>query len=318
MHEVSQPAFAEPMLATLHDRAFTDPDWLFEAKLDGVRAVASKRGSDVRLTSRNGKPLERTYPEVVEALGAQAGDFVVDGEVVAFDGAVTSFARLQGRMQIADPERARRTGIAVFYYVFDLLHADGHDVTALPLRRRKAMLHELLDFRDPLRFSTHREEDGERLYEEACTAGWEGLVAKRAASPYRHGRSRDWLKLKCSRRQEMVVGGWTDPSGTRTALGALLVGFYDGDDLVYAGKVGTGFDERTLRELRDRLGERERPTPPFTRGSVPTKGSHWVEPELVAEVAFSEWTRDDRLRHPRYLGLRTDKRPRDVVKEQPA
>lgn len=319
LREQSPPDFVEPMLATLHDEAFTDPSWAFERKLDGVRALAFRGGDAVRLRSRTRQDFNGTYPELVEALARPAADqFVVDGEIVAFDGDTTSFSRLQGRIGITDPDRARRTGIQVHLYLFDLMHVDGHDVTALPLRVRKAMLQELFDFSadDTIRFSPHHHERGEELLQQACGHGWEGLIAKRLESTYQHKRSRDWLKLKCSRRQELVVGGFTDPQGSRVGFGSLLLGFCDGDDLVYSGKVGTGFDNDTLRGLHERLIAIERPTPPFDRGTVPRKGVHWVHPEMVVEVAFTEWTTDDRLRHPRFLGVRPDKDPSDVVKEE--
>lgn len=313
----SQTRFAAPMLATLHDEVFSDDDWVYERKLDGVRTLVFRDGDSVRLMSRNHKRLDDTYPEVVDGFETQAArDFVVDGEIVAFDGDVTSFSRLQRRMQITDPDRARRSGVAVYCYVFDLLHVDGRDVTGLPLRTRKSLLRDLLEFGNRIRFTEHRNVDGRGFFEEACRKGWEGLIAKRGDSTYRHERSRHWLKLKCTHGQELVVGGFTDPRGSRKGFGALLLGFYDDGDLVYAGKVGTGFDERTLEELHARLVSRERESSPFDRGDTPRKATHWVSPELVAQIGFTEWTEDDRLRHPRYLGLRHDKTARDVVKEE--
>jgi DNA ligase D-like protein (predicted ligase) len=290
------------MKAKLTERRFSDPAWIFERKLDGIRAMA----------------FNPSYPELVEALEAEkAEDFVADGEIVAFEGGQTSFARLQGRMQLRDPDRARRTGIAVFLYLFDLVHLDGHDLTRLPLRSRKALLRRALQFEGPVRFTEHRNERGEAFFREACAKGWEGLIAKRADSAYSRRRSGDWLKLKCSREQELVIGGFTPPKGSRKRFGALLVGYYDGDELRYAGKVGTGFSERTLEELGARLRELEVPESPFARGKLP-RDARWVEPRLVGQFAFAEWTRDGRLRHPRFLGLRTDKRPREVVREVPS
>jgi bifunctional non-homologous end joining protein LigD len=310
--------WSSPMLATLSGRPFSSPDWVYERKLDGVRAIGVRAGRSAQLYSRSRQRLDRTYPEIVDGLRRQpATDFAVDGEVVAFDGAVTSFARLQGRMQVTDPAQARRSGIPVFYYLFDVLHASGRDVTQLPLRKRKAVLRQLVDFGDPLRFSSHRNTDGERFYEEACRKGWEGLIAKRADSRYVHTRSTAWLKLKCSQRQEFVIGGYTDPQGARHGFGALLVGYYEDGRLRYAGKIGTGFDARALRDLSRRFRRLEQAEQPFA-GRVPAGGVHWVRPELVCEAAFTEWTRDGRLRHPRFLGLRRDKRPRDVVRERPA
>jgi ATP-dependent DNA ligase len=208
-----------------------------------------------------------TYPELAEAMGAGPA-LVADGEVVAFDGGQTSFSRLQGRLGLTDPNRARASGVAVLLYLFDVMVIDGHDVSRLPLRTRKRLLRYAVDFDDPVRFSTHRNGDGEAFLTQACQRGWEGLIAKRADSLYLPGRrSGDWLKLKCVREQELVIGGWTDPAGSRTGFGALLVGVYEGDRLAYAGKVGTGFDTRMLRGLRARFEELAEQRCPFA-GSV--------------------------------------------------
>ena len=326
LRPADHPAWVEPMLATLTDSRFSDPRWLFERKLDGERCLAFGDGGRVRLMSRARQHLDGTYPEVVDALtGQPVRDFVVDGEVVAFDRGRTSFGRLQQRLGISDPERARRSPVAVFYYVFDLLHLDGHDTTALPLRARKSLLRDALSFRPhPLRYTAHRNAEGEALFATACARGWEGVIAKRAGAPYAPGRSRDWLKFKCSAGQELVVGGFTEPTGSRVGLGALVVGYYRDGDLVYAGKVGTGFTQAILRELRHRLDALETPDPPFRGDDVrrAARGPggaavHWVRPELVAEVVFSEWTADGRLRHPRFVGLRDDKPAGDVVREAP-
>lgn len=311
------PRSFAPMKAVLVDRAFSDPGWVFERKLDGVRCTALRDGGPVRLLSRSGKALNAAYPELVEALERERERrFVLDGEIVAFDGGATSFARLQRRMQIRDPDEARRTGVAVYLYVFDLPHLDGHDLTGLPLRARKAVLRRALAFHDPVRFSPHRNAEGERLLADACRRGWEGLIAKRADARYRTTRSDDWRKLKCHREQELVIGGFTPPQGSRTDFGALLVGYYEDGALRYAGKVGTGFDQATLRALGARLTAIERAKPPFAAGDLP-RNARWTEPELVAQIAFTEWTHDGRLRHPRYIGLRDDKRPREVVRELP-
>jgi bifunctional non-homologous end joining protein LigD len=313
----NQPEWVEPQLATLtHDR-FSSPDWIFERKFDGERCLAFRKGCEVRLLTRNRKPADTAYPEIAEALATQeADDFVVDGEVVAFEGNVTSFARLQRRIQLKDPQLARGSGIAVFYYVFDLLHAGGRAAAEIPLLERKRMLRDLLTFDDPLRFTVHKKTEGEAYWRSACEKGWEGVIAKRADAAYRSGRSRDWLKFKCENAQEFVIGGYTDPKGSRAGFGALLLGYYNGEGkLACAGKVGTGFDDRTLRALRDELGSIERKTPPFERGTIPERTAHWVEPRLVGQVAFTEWTADGQLRHPRFQGMRRDKSPIDVVKE---
>jgi bifunctional non-homologous end joining protein LigD len=315
----AQPEWVPPMLATLSHEPFSDPDWVFETKLDGIRALAFRRGERVRLLSRNREPLNNSYPELVDALGGEPmDDFVVDGEIVAFEGRRTSFARLQRRMQIKDPVRARASGVRVYLYVFDLLHVAGCDTTGLPLTDRKRLLRRALGFRGPLRYTTHRPTKGQEYLAEACERGLEGVMAKRADSVYRHDRSTDWLKLKCIARQEFVVVGYTDPKGSRAGFGALLVGYHVDGNLVFAGKVGTGYGQRTLRELADRLAALERPDPPFApQLGLPRAGVHWVRPDLVAEIAFTEWTNDGKLRHPRYIGLRSDKPASQVVREAP-
>ncbi len=307
--------WVEPQLATLTDRRFSDPGWLFERKLDGVRALVRVRHGKAVLLSRNGNDMSGGYPELVEALEAQAGgDLLADGEIVAFERGRTSFSRLQARIHLRDARRIEATGVAVHLYLFDLIDAAGQDLTRLPLRTRKRVLRRALGWAEPLRFSAHRNATGEDYYGYACRHGWEGLIAKRAGAPYRHGRSQDWLKMKCEAGQELVVGGWTDPQGSRQALGALLVGYHDARGLRYAGKVGTGFTEKVLRDLRQRLDGLARDDAPFV-DAVREPRAHWVEPELVAEIGFTEWTRDGRLRHPRYQGLRTDKAAADVVRE---
>jgi bifunctional non-homologous end joining protein LigD len=296
----------EPMKAVLTDERFSDPGWIFERKLDGIRCLAFKDDERVGLRSRNDLSLNARFPAIVSALEQDpVTDVVLDGEIVAFDGAQTSFARLQQRGKRPAP---------VYFYVFDILRVDGEDVTDEPLRSRKALLRRSLVFADPIRFTAHRNRDGEAFFAEACRKGWEGLIAKRADAPYTHGRSRDWLKFKCAAEQELVVGGYTAPRGTRTELGALLLGYYSGGELRYAGKVGTGFTRATLRDLAARLTRLRRDTSPFA-DEVRERNATWVEPRLVAQIGFSEWTRDGRLRHPRFLGLRDDKAARDVVRE---
>jgi bifunctional non-homologous end joining protein LigD len=313
-----QPRWIEPMKAILHDRPFSDPDWIYERKLDGERCLAYRTPEGVRLRSRTDKLLNNTYPELVEALERESSpEFVVDGEIIAFRDGIPSFSRLQGRLGISDPAHARRTGIAVYYYLFDIPHLEGHDTTRLPVRSRKRLLRTALDFHGHVRFLPHRNRDGEKLFVDACRRGLEGLIAKRAESRYSSKRSPDWLKLKCSHEQELVIGGFTAPHGKRTDFGALLVGYYEDGQLRYAGKVGTGFDQRTLGDLGERMRTLERPDPPFADVHPVPKGTHWIAPRLVGQFAFSEWTRDGRLRHPRYLGLRDDKPPKQVVREIP-
>ena len=281
------PDWLEPMAATLTQERFAGADWLFERKFDGIRLLAYKQGDEVRLYSRNRLP--QNLPPVVSAVRALPVDEVIlDGEMT-WDG---------------------HSG----YHVFDILWIDGEDVRSKPLRERKQLLKDTIDFHDPLRFTEHRNEGGIAYFQEACRKGWEGVIAKRADSPYSSKRSKDWLKFKCGHGQELVIGGFTEPRGTRIELGALLLGVYEGDRLRYAGKVGTGFDRGTLKELGAQLRARRRDTSPFA-DEVREKGTTWVEPELVAQIGFAEWTRDGRLRHPRFLGLREDKAARDVTRE---
>jgi len=317
LRRTGMPTWIEPMLATLTDERFSSEDWIYERKLDGERCLVFRDGRGVRLLSRNQQRLNDTYPELADALEAAGPDrFVVDGEIVAFEDGRTSFGRLQQRIGIDDPDEARASGVRVHLYLFDLVYL-GHDsLEAVPLRSRKAALRRAFAFADPLRFTPHRNEDGEAYYEQACRKGWEGVIAKKADAPYRHARSRDWLKFTCVHRQELVIGGFTDPGGAREGFGAILVGYYRDGDLRYAGKVGTGFDDATLRELHAAMATRERATSPFAN-EVHEQHAHWIEPELVAEIGFTEWTSSGKLRHPRYVGLRDDKPAEDVRRERP-
>jgi bifunctional non-homologous end joining protein LigD len=270
--------------------------------------------------TRNQHVVSTTFPEIAAALAAQhPQECVVDGEIVAFEGIQTRFERLQQRLGVASPGADLLAKFPVYYYLFDVLWAGGRDTRPLPLGERKDVLRAALAVNDPLRYTEHRDTEGEAYFREACRLGWEGLVAKRANSPYRAGRTRDWLKFKCESGQEFVIGGFTDPRRSRIGFGALLLGYYDtGGRLAYAGKVGTGFTDTMLRSLHRSLAALERPTPPFQTGpALPRSGVHWVEPRLVGEVGFSEWTRDGELRHPRFQGLRDDKDPADVVREVP-
>jgi ATP-dependent DNA ligase len=277
------PEWVEPMAATLTQERFAGAEWLFERKYDGIRLLAYKRGESVKLYSRN--RLEQHCRGVAEAVAElPVGDAILDGEI---------------------------TGGA--YYVFDAMWLDGRDVTKLPLEKRRALLAGL-----PMRAPLARVEEitDEQPWERARAEGWEGVIAKRRGSVYEHRRSPHWLKMKCEESQEFVVGGFTDPQGARPGLGALLVGYYEDGEFVFAGKVGTGFDTKLLTELRARFDKSERATSPFTKAEgLPRVRAHWVEPELVVQVAFLEWTGSGKLRHSRFLGVRTDKAPRDVVRE---
>jgi DNA ligase D-like protein (predicted ligase) len=304
-----QPSWIDPMLATLTEERFSDKDWIFEKKLDGVRALAFRRGNEVQVLSRNQLSFNRSYSEIVANLQKQkCRSFIVDGEIVALDAGISSFAKLQQRGM-----RTTRT----YYFIFDLLYFDGKDTRQLPLLERKRLLRKALTFNQTVRYVTHKATNGEAYYEKACKEKWEGIIAKRAMSPYVSGRSRDWLKFKCSMQQEFVIVGYTDPEGQRSGFGALLVGYYSGGQLMYAGKVGTGYTTQTLNSLSKQFMKLERSTP-VTKGiGLPKKNVHWLEPVLVAQIGFSEWTDDGKLRHPRFLGIRTDKAPTEVIREQP-
>jgi bifunctional non-homologous end joining protein LigD len=305
----SPPDGADAMKAVLNREPFSDPEWIYERKLDGIRCLAVRDGDRVTMHSRNDHDLSARYPEVAEAVKAQPGPdrFAIDGEVVAFDGPQTSFAKLAARGHHFVP---------VFYYVFDVLWLDGQDVRPLPLRTRKRLLRDAISFADPLRWTAHRNREGEAMFQDACRKGWEGVVAKRADSPYRATRSKDWQKFKCEAGQELVIGGFTAPRGSRTEFGALLLGYYDGTQLQYAGKVGTGFDTETLQELGAKMRQRTADAPPFADpASIKERDVTWVKPQLVAQIGFTEWTGAGRLRHPRFLGLRDDKAASKVVRE---
>jgi bifunctional non-homologous end joining protein LigD len=281
------PKWLEPMAATLTQERFAGPEWIFERKFDGIRLLAYKRSRDVQLFSRNRLP--QHLPALTAAIERlPADELILDGEM---------------------------TWNGSDYHVFDILWLDGRDVTPLPVEERRALLKAL-----PLKAPLRRVEllDGDTPWERACRDGWEGVIAKRRGSPYEHKRSKHWLKMKCEASQELVVGGFTDPQGVRVGLGALLVGYYQGDDFVFAGKVGTGLDTKMLLDLRRRFDKVERATPPFTKGTgLPRLRAHWVRPEVVVQVSFIEWTPHGKLRHPRLIAVRFDKKARDVVREQP-
>ena len=321
---VALPKFAEPMKARLVERP-PPGEWLYEVKLDGFRALALLGGSETKLVSRNDNDFATRFPEVVEALESfEPRDTILDGEVVALlpDGR-SSFGLLADR----DGNDAPRV-----FYVFDVLRYAGRDVTELPIEMRKEILAAHRTNTGLIRLSEALDAPYERLIAEARKLGLEGLIGKKKGSGYEVGkRTGTWVKLKLLNEQELVIGGYTDPTGSRSGLGALLVGAYDGKELRYAGKVGSGYTAKTLRELAAQLGALERKTCPFAdlpelpkpgaHGTRMTKSEmkkvHWVSPTLVAQVRFTEWTRDGHLRHPVYLGLRPDKNPKDVVRETP-
>ncbi|HET9219351.1 MAG TPA: ATP-dependent DNA ligase [Terriglobia bacterium] len=282
------PDWLVPMAATLTQERFAGPEWLFERKLDGIRMLAFKNGRDVKLYSRNQLPQD--YPSVSEAV-----------------------AHLPVRDVILDGEAAWDPSSRVAYHVFDILWLEGHSVTSQPLEARRHLL-QGLPLHPPLARVAEIKDD--KPWERACREGWEGVIAKLRTAPYEHRRSPHWLKMKCEATQELVVGGFTDPQGTRVGLGALLVGYFDGADLVFAGKVGTGFNTKLLLDLRTRLDKLEIAKSPFTRAKgLPRIRAHWVRPEVVVQVSFIEWTVHGKLRHPRLVGIRYDKTAQEVVRE---
>ncbi|HEV8178081.1 MAG TPA: non-homologous end-joining DNA ligase [Gemmatimonadales bacterium] len=306
------------MLATLTDQLPTGGKWVYEPKLDGVRALSYVTGRSIRMFSRNRKLLNSAYPELVEALShAVRGDAVLDGEVVAFDEetGITSFGRLQQRMGLRDPVRARRSLVAVHLYLFDCVYYEGIDITPLPLLERKAALKVVVEDNDAIRLTPFRTRSAADMLRKACARGEEGIIAKRADSRYVRARSPDWLKIKCVRRQELVIGGYSAPQGSRDRLGALLVGHYDGNQLRLRRQGRHRVRSCNARAAHRRLAPLRRSTSPFSAGPVPTRDIQWVTPRLVGEIGFSEWTSAGLLRHPRFLGLREDKPARDVRRE---
>jgi bifunctional non-homologous end joining protein LigD len=276
------------MAATLTQDRFEGPEWLFERKYDGIRLLAFRRNRSVQLFSRN--RLLQNYPPITQAIQ------VVDADELILDGEVD-----WGEHNVR-------------YHVFDILWLNGRDLTKMPLMDRRAALRQL-KFRVPLEHVGELTEP--KPWEHACREGWEGVIAKRRDSVYEHRRSPHWLKMKCEASQELVVGGFTDPEGSRKGFGALLLGYFENDEFVFAGKVGTGFDSKQLLAIRERLEEIEIHKSPFTKAvGLPRKGAHWVRPELVVQVAFIEWTTHGKLRHGRFLGIRQDKASHEVIRER--
>lgn len=312
------------MLCTLIEEPFDDPAWFFEPKLDGLRLLSYFDGRQVRMLSRTGKPQNAYFPEIDAALReCLARPAIVDGEVVCLDDqGQPRFHAIQPRFHVgAAREVELRMGTNPAYvYLFDAIYVDRYRIDAAPLLERKELLHDLVAWNDRVRWTDYHSEHGIALWREACASGGEGIVGKKADSAYVQGRSLSWVKIKCLARQEFVIGGFTEPQRSRLGFGALLIGYYDedGKTLRYAGKVGAGFSDQTLNEMRRRLQRIEQPRSPFHE-PVPSAGYvvHWVRPALVAEVAFGEWSPHGRLRHPRFEGLRPDKRPGECRRERP-
>jgi bifunctional non-homologous end joining protein LigD len=303
------PHDIEPMLACPVDAPFDKRAWIFEVKWDGYRAIAEVQKKKIRLYSRNLLPFEARYPAIVESLRNLGHEAVLDGEVVVVD------ERGRSRFQLL--QTYQKTGkCRLVYYVFDLLYLDGRDLRSLPLRKRKEVLAKLIVGMPNIRLSEHIEEQGTAFFQAAMARGLEGIIAKDAQSPYRSGRRcKEWLKVKVHRQQEAVIGGFTEPRGSRVGLGALLLGVYDGDDLVYIGHTGGGLDDQGLADLRARLEPLAQQECPFRERPKANAPVHWVKSTLVCEVTFQEWTEDGRMRHPIFIGLREDKPAREVHRE---
>jgi bifunctional non-homologous end joining protein LigD len=317
---VKLPIISGIQLATAVDAPFDDNEWLYEIKWDGFRALATiESDGTVKLTSRNAKDLLAKFPELADIGSAfRSLPIIVDGEIVALDEkGRSSFQRLQNRIESIRGPRRPAGGGEIAYAAFDVLFADGRDVRTLPLEERKKILEGLIVDGHRVIFSKHVIGDGQKLFALAEKRGLEGIMAKRRDSEYESGRrTRTWLKIKTQKRQEFVIGGFTDPRGSRSGFGALIVGYYQKGKLIYAGHVGTGFDAKMLAALSKRLKKLERKTCPFA--TTPPKSAapaHWVSPELVCEVRFTEWTDEGSLRHPAFMGLREDKDAKGVVRE---
>jgi len=309
----AMPSRVEPMLATLANRPFSDPNWLFEIKWDGIRALARIENGALVLCSRTGVDIAKRYPELASLPNALAArKAILDGEIVALDAQGRSnFERLQERMHVRAPSESLVTQIRVVYFAFDLLYCDGYDLREAPLLERKQLLQRLLYTSEWFRYADHQLEHGKELFTLAEQNGLEGIVAKRADSPYVSDRSPYWVKLKITKTVDAIVGGWTEARTSALPFGSLLLGLYQGKRLRFIGHVGTGFDGDKLKDLSSRLKELATPASPFDTVPEANEKPSWVSPALVARVKFSGWTQEHALRHPVFLALREDARPTD-------
>lgn len=315
--KTKEPAWITPMAALLTKKYFSNPAWIYECKFDGERVIAYKEKDHIKILTRNKIVINDTYPELVTALKKQKTEtFIIDGEVVAFKNGITSFEKLAERMRLKNPLLIAASDVKIFYYVYDILYFDGYQITSLPLIQRKAILKHGITFGPLIRYTEHKAGHGIDYYHQACKIGWEGVMAKDASSTYQSKRSRDWLKFKCVQVQEFVIGGYTMPQGQRPAVAALVLGYYDGTELKYAGKVGTGFSDALRIELQEAMHKIAAKKPAFAADDdLPKRNVIWIKPKLVAQIGFEEWTKHGKLRQPRFLGLRPDKDAKDVVRE---
>ncbi|QYK50274.1 MAG: DNA ligase D [Anaerolineales bacterium] len=318
----SFPGWKEPMLASPEDRPTERANWIYEPKLDGQRAIVYRKGGQVQMLSRNKLIITEQYPELAAALKEYGrGDFVADAEIVSFEGQRASFEQMQKRMHVQKPSKELIEEAPVFMYLFDLTYYEGYDTTRLSQLERKDVLRGLVEYKGPLRYMEYQEGGGLEMFKEACASGQEGVIAKDGNAPYQRSRSKSWLKWKCVRQQEFVVGGFTLPTGGMRGFGAMLVGYYPegSDKLQFVGGVGTGYSDEAIRDIRKKLDALASDTNPFLADDLlPLDGVRWVRPELVAQVGFGEWTKLNKIRHPRFLGLRTDKDASSVRREATA
>lgn len=303
------------MLATLTEKPFSNPHWIFECKLDGQRCLLYKKNNKIAIVSRNHKIQNTYYPEIVVALKNIPGNFILDSELVTLEHGISSFSKLQSRLHLINPSRELINKIPVHVYVFDVLYLDKYNLCHLPLYERKIILKNHFLFKAPIHYLNYEATAGVRYFQEACKKGWEGIIAKDKHSTYVQKRSKSWLKVKCNNGQEFVIGGYTLPKGRRSKFGALLLGFFQNNKFIYAGKVGTGFDEQMLTLIYNKLLNIKQKICPFYNFNEKTNEITWVEPHMIAEVRYTEWTITGKLRHPRFIGLRYDKNPYEIVRE---
>jgi bifunctional non-homologous end joining protein LigD len=307
------PAEIHPMLATLVDEPFSDPDWIFETKWDGFRSICFVHNSDARFVSRNQIEMTAQYPELAK-IGKQiaAREAILDGEIVALDkDGLPRFQLLQNKLRIRSGSYAKASQATIVYFVFDLLYVDGQDLRNCSVVERKAALAKILRPAGFVKLSEHVEGEGKAFFREIEKFHLEGMIAKRAESRYLPRRSTDWLKVKTIMRAEVVVAGYTQPRGTRSHFGSLVCGLYRGDELRYVAHIGGGFNERLLTSIHKLMQPLRVDQSPFVKSPKPNEPVQWIKPKLVAEVKFSEWTADNRLRQPIFVGLREDKDPKD-------
>jgi DNA ligase D-like protein (predicted ligase) len=307
MKKTRQKRFIMPMKAYLTKKYFSDPNWIYEEKFDGIRAIVVKKDNKVTLYSRNKNILNKKFSSIVKELEKlKTKNYIADSEIVAFENNITSFSKLQ---------KIKKEKIEVFMYVFDLLYFDKFDLRDENLLKRKEILKNELKFSDKIRFTKHILKDGEKFFKKICKEKKEGVIAKKKDSNYVSKRSTSWLKFKCSNRQEFIIIGYSAPQRSRIGFGALLIGFYDKNKLRFAGKVGTGFDNDFLKSFYQKLKHIKTIKNP-TIDIIKEKSAYFIKPKYIAEISFTQWTSDNKLRHPSFIGLRYDKKLKEVIKEK--